>query len=114
MTWRDAFRETLPSRVDPRSAAGDLQSFSTGSRFHSRDLHMVLGRGRRNARSLQGKAERRRTWRPSWIGFRRRWHRRDSTAAYVSARPAEGPVKDVTFEIELLDPGVEAVSFTFG
>jgi hypothetical protein len=26
----------------------------------------------------------------------------------------EGPTKDVTFEIEFLDPGVEAFSFTFG
>jgi len=26
----------------------------------------------------------------------------------------KGPTKDVTFEIEFLDPGVEAFSFTFG
>jgi hypothetical protein len=26
----------------------------------------------------------------------------------------KGPVKDVTFEIEFLDPGVEVFSFTFG
>ena len=26
----------------------------------------------------------------------------------------EGPTKDVTFEIEFLDPGVEVFSFTFG
>ena len=26
----------------------------------------------------------------------------------------KGPIKDVTFEIEFLDPGVEVFSFTFG
>ena len=26
----------------------------------------------------------------------------------------KGPVQDVTFEIEFLDPGAEAFSFTFG
>jgi hypothetical protein len=26
----------------------------------------------------------------------------------------KGPIKDITFEIEFLDPGVKAFSFTFG
>lgn len=26
----------------------------------------------------------------------------------------KGPIKDATFEIEFLDPGIEAFSFTFG
>ena len=26
----------------------------------------------------------------------------------------KGPIQDATFEIEFLDPGVEAFSFTFG
>jgi hypothetical protein len=26
----------------------------------------------------------------------------------------KGPIEDVTFEIEFLDPGIEAFSFTFG
>ena len=39
-----------------------------------------------------------------------RWDRRDSKTPNVPAHPAKRPVKDVTFEIERLDPGVEAFS----
>ena len=40
--------------------------------------------------------------------------RRSSTAANVQLVLQKGHIKDVTFEIEfLLDPGVEAFSFTF-
>ena len=74
-----------------------------------------LGPGEeRDARSLQDKAEWRRARRGSRIRFRLRWHGRGSTAADVSARPAEGPIKDVILEIKFLDPGVEVFSFTFG
>jgi thiol-disulfide isomerase/thioredoxin len=84
-------------------------------RFHSRDLHMVLG--------------------PSKNGVPVRFkirvngaapgddHGSDSAAdgtgdvkeprMYQLVRQ-KGPIKDVTFEIEFLDPGVEAFSFTFG
>ena len=85
-------------------------------RFHSRDLHMVLGPPKngmpvRFKVKLNGAA-------PGDD------HGSDSnadgsgevrTATDVSARPAErADRKTVTFEIEFLDPGVEAFSFTFG
>jgi hypothetical protein len=84
-------------------------------RFHSRDLHMVLGP------TKNGKP----------VRFRVRLngsapgddHGSDSAAdgtgevqqprMYQLIRQ-KGQVKDVTFEIEFLDPGVEAFSFTFG
>jgi hypothetical protein len=84
-------------------------------RFHSRDLHMVLGPGKnagpvRFHVKLNGAA-------PGGD------HGSDSTAdgtgevrqprMYQLVRQ-KGPVKDVTFEIEFLDPGVEVFSFTFG
>ena len=84
-------------------------------RFHSRDLHMVLG--------------------PSKSGTPVRFkikvngaapcddHGSDSAAdgtgevrqprMYQLIRQ-KGPIKDAIFEIEFLDPGVEAFSFTFG
>ena len=84
-------------------------------RFHSRDLHMVVG--------------------PSKNGTPVRFkvkvngvapgddHGSDSAAdgtgevrqprMYQLIRQ-KGPIKDVTFEIEFVDPGVEAFSFTFG
>ena len=84
-------------------------------RFHSRDLHMVLGPGNNGASvrfrlSLNGGA-------PGGD------HGSDSNAdgagevrqprMYQLVRQ-KGPIKDVTFEIEFLDPGIEVFSFTFG
>ena len=84
-------------------------------RFHSRDLHMVIGPAKNG----------------SPIRFKVRLtgaapgdnHGVDSGAdgageirlprMYQLIRQ-KGPVKDVTFEIEFLDPGVEVFSFTFG
>jgi thiol-disulfide isomerase/thioredoxin len=84
-------------------------------RFHSRDLHMVLGpaKNRRPVRfnvKLNGAA-------PGDD------HGSDSAAdgtgeirqprMYQLVRQ-KGPIKDATFEVEFLDPGVEVFSFTFG
>jgi cytochrome c biogenesis protein CcdA/thiol-disulfide isomerase/thioredoxin len=84
-------------------------------RFHARDLHLVLGPGK------SGKP----------IRFRVKLdgappgedHGSDTDAngegtvqehrLYQLIRQ-KGPVEDRTFEIELLDPGVEAFAFTFG
>jgi thiol-disulfide isomerase/thioredoxin len=84
-------------------------------RFHSRDLHMVLGPSKNGTPArfqvkLNGTA-------PGED------HGSDSAAdgtgevrqprMYQLVRQ-KGPIKDVTFEIEFLDPGVEVFSFTFG
>jgi len=84
-------------------------------RFHSRDLHMVLGSAKKGEPlrfkvKLDGVA-------PGDD------HGVDSAAdgsgevreprMYQLIRQ-KGPIKDVRFEIEFLDPGVEAFSFTFG
>ena len=84
-------------------------------RFHSRDLHMVLGPAKNGTPvrfkvRLNGAA-------PGDD------HGSDSGAdgagevrqprMYQLIRQ-KGPIKDVTFEIEFLDPGVEVFSFTFG
>jgi len=84
-------------------------------RFHGRDLHMVLGPAKdgppvRFRVKLNGAA-------------RGEDHGSDSGAdgageirqprMYQLVRQ-KGPVKDATFEIEFLDPGVRVFSFTFG
>jgi hypothetical protein len=84
-------------------------------RFHARDLHMVLGAAKKGSTArfkvtLDGAA-------PGDD------HGVDSAAdgsgevqeprLYQLIRQ-KGPVKDATFEIEFLDPGVEVFSFTFG
>lgn len=84
-------------------------------RFHSRDLHMVLG-PTKNGTPVRFKIELN-------GAAPQADHGSDSSAdgsgeirqprMYQLIRQ-KGPVKDVTFEIEFLDPGVEVFSFTFG
>ena len=84
-------------------------------RFHARDLHLVLGPARtgttiRFRLLIDGKA-------PAEA------HGLDADAAGQGQVDAQrlyqlvrqsGPIRDRTFEIEFLDPGVQAYSFTFG
>jgi thiol-disulfide isomerase/thioredoxin len=84
-------------------------------RFHSRDLHMVLGPAKngtpvRFRLKLNGAAPGNDHGSDS---------RADGTGEIRQPRMyqlvrQEGSTKDVTFEIEFLDPGVEVFSFTFG
>src|ERR1700722_18892827 len=84
-------------------------------RFHSRDLHMVLGPAKNGVPvrfkvKLDGVAPRDNHGSDSGA---------DGTGEIRQPRMYQlirqkGPVKDVTFEIEFLDPGVEVFSFTFG
>jgi hypothetical protein len=84
-------------------------------RFHARDLHLVVGPGK------DGKP----------VRFRVRLDGAapgadaggdvapDGTGAVREPRlyqfiRQKGPVRDRTFEIEFLDPGIQAYSFTFG
>ena len=93
-----------------RSAGGKI-----GDRFHARDLHLVMGPGP--------------TGRPA--RFRVRLEGEAPGAAHNLDVDAQGsgqvteprlyqlvrqspPIADRTFEIEFLDPGVEAFVFTFG
>ena len=84
-------------------------------RFHARDLHLVLGpSAKRKAGAVQGDG-------------RRRGSRRHARSRLDPPRIREipeyrlyqlirqgGSVGDRTFEIEFLDPGVQAFAFTFG
>ena len=84
-------------------------------RFHSRDLHMVLGPGK-NATPVRFKVRLNGAAPGDDHGV-------DSAVdgsgeirqprMYQLVRQ-KGPIKDVTFEIEFLDAGVEVFSFTFG
>ena len=84
-------------------------------RFHSRDLHMVLGPSK-NGTPVRFKVK----LNGAGPGDD---HGADSTAdgtgevrqprMYQLIRQ-KGQIKDMTLEIEFLDPGVEAFSFTFG
>ncbi len=84
-------------------------------RFHSRDLHMVLGPSKNGTPvhfkvKLNGAAPQADHGSDSGA---------DGTGEVRQPRMHQlvrqkGTVKDVTFEIEFLDPGVEVFSFTFG
>ena len=84
-------------------------------RFHSRDLHIVLGPGK-NGTSVRFNVR--------LNGAEPGDDHGVDSAADGSGEVREprmyqlirqkGTIKDVTFEIEFLDPGVEAFSFTFG
>lgn len=84
-------------------------------RFHSRDLHMVLGPAK-NGTPVRFKVK--------LNGVAPGDDHGSDAAADGSGEVREprmyqlirqkGPVKDTTFEIEFMDPGVEAFSFTFG
>jgi thiol-disulfide isomerase/thioredoxin len=84
-------------------------------RFHSRDLHMVLGPGKagqpvRFRVKLDGSApdiQQGIDSAPDGTGEIR------EPRLYQLIRQ-KGPIVDRTFEIEFLDPGVQAFSFTFG
>ena len=84
-------------------------------RFHSRDLHMVLGPGK-NGRPIRfqvklDNAAPGNDHGSDCVG--------DGTGEVLEPRMYQlirqkGPIKDSTFEIDFLDPGVEVFSFTFG
>jgi thiol-disulfide isomerase/thioredoxin len=84
-------------------------------RFHSRDLHMVL------APPKNGKPVRFRVMLDGAAPGADRGIDANADGAGELSRPRmyqlirqKGPVKDRLFEIEFLDPGAEAFSFTFG
>jgi Thioredoxin like C-terminal domain len=84
-------------------------------RFHARDLHMVIGRAKNSKPvrfrvTLDGSA-------PNDDGGLD--SAPDGTGEVRDPRlyqliRQKGRVKDRTFEIEFLDPGIQAFSFTFG
>jgi len=84
-------------------------------RFHARDLHIVLGPAKNGTRvrfklKLNDAApgdEHGSDSGPDGTGEVR------EPRMYQLIRQ-KGPIKDATFEIEFLDPGVQAFSFTFG
>jgi thiol-disulfide isomerase/thioredoxin len=84
-------------------------------RFHSRDVHMVLGPSK-NRTPVRFKVKLNGVAPADDHGFD---SAADGTGEVRQSRMYQlirqkGPIKDVTFEIEFLDPGVEAFSFTFG
>ena len=99
-------------------AESDILEVAPGKiafRFHARDLHMVLGPARNGAPvrfkvKLNGSAPGDNHGSDSGA---------DGTGEVRQPRMYQlirqkGPIKDVTFEIEFLDPGIEVFSFTFG
>jgi cytochrome c biogenesis protein CcdA/thiol-disulfide isomerase/thioredoxin len=101
--------------IDNRQSARSLAPGSTISfRFHARDLHLVLG-------SASGKPVRFRVALDGQApdGDAGVDAKPDGTGVVMGQRlyqlvRQKGPVRDRTFSITFLDPGVEAFSFTFG
>ncbi len=101
--------------VGAESAALSAASGKIVFRFHSRDLHMVL------APNKNGKPVR---FRVKWDGVVPGVDRGGDSSLDGAGEVQEpllyqlirqrGRVKDRTFEIEFLDPGIQAFSFTFG
>ena len=84
-------------------------------RFHSRDLHMVLG-PTKNGKPIRFKVKLDGTASGDNCGVD---SSPDGTGEIREPRlyqliRQKGEVKDGTVEIEFLDPGVQAFSFTFG
>ena len=84
-------------------------------RFHSRDLHMVLGPPK-NGKPVRFKVKLDGTTPGDDCGVD---SAPDGTGEIREPRlyqliRQKGRVEDRTFEIEFLDPGVQAFSFTFG
>ncbi len=101
--------------VGAESGVATAQEGRIAYRFHARDLHLVLGP------SADGKPVRFRiTIDGAPPGAAHGADvASDGTGTVTSARLYQlvrqpGPVHDHTFEIEFLDPGVKAYSFTFG
>ena len=102
-------------KVGPESAVLDSAPGKIVFRFHARDLHLVLG-PTRNGKPIRFKV----TLDGTAPGDD---HGSDADAAgagtvqghrlYQLIRQ-KGAVEDRTFEIEFLDPGVQAFAFTFG
>ena len=101
--------------VHAESAALDSAPGKIVFRFHSRDLHMVLGLANNGSPvrfriTLNGAApgdDRGSDSGPDGSGEIRQ------PGMYQLVRQ-KGPIKDAVFEIEFLDSGVQAFSFTFG
>ena len=84
-------------------------------RFHARDLHLVHGTGKRGKPRALPRAHRRpAAGRRARRRRRRAGQRHGQRTAAVPADPAAGADRRSPFEIEFLDPGVEAFAFTFG
>jgi thiol-disulfide isomerase/thioredoxin len=102
-------------KVGAESGALESEPGKIVFRFHARDLHMVLGPAK-NGTPVRYKVK----LNGAVPGDN---HGSDSGAdgagevrqprMYQLIRQ-QGPINDVTFEIEFLDPGVEVFSFTFG
>jgi thiol-disulfide isomerase/thioredoxin len=101
--------------VGPESAVLESSPGKIVFRFHSRDLHMVLAPAK-NGNPLRFKV--------SLEGNAPEIHHGVDTAPDGTGEIREprlyqlirqkGPISDRTFEIEFLDPGIQAFSFTFG
>jgi hypothetical protein len=102
-------------KVGPESAVLDSAPGKIVCRFHARDLHLVLG-ATKNGKPIRFKV----TLDGTSPGDD---HGSDTDAGgagtvqghrlYQLIRQ-KGAVEDRTFEIEFLDPGVQAFAFTFG
>ena len=101
----------LDSRQSARSlAAGAKISF----RFHARDLHLVLGPGAGKPVHYRVLVDGKAPGPDAGVDIAA-----DGSGIVKEQRlyqlvRQKGPVRDRTFTIEFLDPGVDAFSFTFG
>jgi cytochrome c biogenesis protein CcdA/thiol-disulfide isomerase/thioredoxin len=102
-------------KVGPESAVLEAAPGKVVFRFHARDLHLVLG-PTKNGKPIRFKV----TLDGTAPGEDHGSDTDDSGAGTVQGHRLyqlirqKGAVEDRTFEIEFLDPGVQAFAFTFG
>jgi cytochrome c biogenesis protein CcdA/thiol-disulfide isomerase/thioredoxin len=109
--WGLAGRWTIGEEKSSLNQAGGRIVF----RFHARDLHLVLGPGPggkpvRFRVSLDGKPP----GDDHGMDIDAQGYGRVTGQRLYQLIRQKGPVADRTFQIEFLDPGVEAFAFTFG
>jgi thiol-disulfide isomerase/thioredoxin len=101
--------------IDGESAVLKETSGKITFRFHSRDLHMVLappknGTSVRYIVNLDGAAP----FEDHGVDTNAEGSGEIRQPRMYQLIRQKGPIRDRTFEIEFLDPGVQAFSFTFG
>ena len=101
--------------IDIRQSARSLASGAKISfRFHARDLHLVLGSASGKPVRYRVTLDRQPPGADAGVDTNSEGTGTVTNQRLYQLVRQKGPVRDHTFTIEFLDPGVEAFSFTFG
>ncbi len=100
--------------VGPEAAMLDVRGGRIMYRFHSRDLNLVMGPRARRAVRLRVRLDGAAPGAAHGVDVDESGNGSAGLQQLYQLIRQPAPIEDRTFEIEFLDPGVEAFSFTFG